>query len=743
MTDLRLLIPAGVAWIAAAVVVGVPDWRIAVALWAAAGIGVVVALQRRPAATVALALAAAACCGTSIAIQADVRAPPELVAAAESGREVDLLAEVTGAGDPVEATVNGAPVLIFAEPGVPSPRLGQLIVVRGGLEATPAGERVRFLVFSTGAFEVVGAQAPVVAWADGLREEFAALTSDLAGEGADLLPGLAIGDTGAISENLDTAMKTSSLTHLTAVSGANCAIVVGLVMIGGAALGIPRLARVVTSAVVLLLFVVLVTPQPSVQRAALMSFLVLAAIGRGIPLRGPPVLALATIVLLVADPWLAREYGFALSVLATGGLLLLGPRIATALGRWLPTWLAAVIGVALAAQVACQPVLLMLDSNLPTYGVVANLLAAPAAPLATVVGLAACLLASLAPPIAWLLACLAWLPASWIAGVATMFAQLPGARIPWPQGLVGVLLAVVLTALAMVATFSIRARRPAALALVASLVVIGGVGAGLRAGVLLDRPADWQIAGCDVGQGDAFLVRSADKVALIDTGPDPAPLRACLDELGIGRIDLLVLTHFDLDHVGGVDAVVGRVDRVLVGPSGGPADDAVVAALAQAGAAVERSAAGDSGLLGELRWRILWPPARGDVEPGNEASVAMEFDPVGDCRAGCLSSLFLGDLGEEAQDGLLALSRPSHVEVVKVSHHGSSDQSAQLYERIEATVGLIGVGADNGYGHPTDAILDTLAAIGTVVERTDTQGMLLVTPGPAGDGVAVWSERPP
>ena len=743
MTDLRLLIPAAVAWIAAAIVVGIPDWRIAVALWAAAGVAIVVAQHRRAVAIVALALAAAACCCTSVAIQAEMRGPPELVAAAESGREVELVAEVTGAGDPVEATVGGAPVLVFAEPDLVSPRIGELVTLHGTVDATPAGERVRFLVFATGPFEVVGAQAPVVAWADGLRQDFADLASGLVGDGGDLLPGLAIGDEGAVSESLDAAMKTSSLTHLTAVSGANCAIVVGLVMIGGAALGIPRLARVITSATVLLLFVVLVTPQPSVQRAALMCFLVLAAIGRGVPVRGPPVLALATIVLLVADPWLAREYGFALSVLATAGLLLLAPRIAASLGRWLPTWLAAVIAVPFSAQMACQPVLLLLDSNLPTYGVVANLLAAPAAPVATVVGLGACLLASVAPPIAWLLACLAWLPASWIAGVATMFAQLPGALIPWPPGVLGVLLAVVLTGLALVATFSVRARRPAALALVVSLVLIGGVSAGLRAGLLLDRPVNWQIAGCDVGQGDAFLVRSADRVALIDTGAEPAPLRACLDELGIGRIDLLVLTHFDLDHVGGVDAVVGRVDRVFVGPSGEPADDVLVARLARAGAAVERSAVGDSGILGELRWRILWPPVRGEVEPGNEASLAMEFLPVGECLEGCLSSLFLGDLGEEAQDAMLALSRPAHVDVVKVSHHGSSDQSAELYDRVAATVGLIGVGADNGYGHPTDALLDTLTAAGTVAERTDTQGMLLVAPGLERGEVAVWSEHPP
>ncbi len=92
----------------------------------------------------------------------------------------------------------------------------------------------------------------------------------------------------------------------------------------------------------------------------------------------------------------------------------------------------------------------------------------------------------------------------------------------------------------------------------------------MRVGVLVDRPADWQFAMCDVGQGDATLARSDGLVMLVDTGPEPEPLAECLGELGVGRIDLLVLTHYDLDHVGGVDSVAGRVERVLVGPVGRP-----------------------------------------------------------------------------------------------------------------------------------------------------------------------------
>ena len=83
--------------------------------------------------------------------------------------------------------------------------------------------------------------------------------------------------------------------------------------------------------------------------------------------------------------------------------------------------------------------------------------------------------------------------------------------------------------------------------------------------------------------------------------------------------------------------------------------------------------------------------------------------------------------------------RPAPVDVVKVSHHGSADQSAALYARLDAAVGLIGVGADNDYGHPTERLLGILAGAGTSAFRTDEQGMLLVSA--ADGGVSVWTER--
>jgi competence protein ComEC len=236
-----------------------------------------------------------------------------------------------------------------------------------------------------------------------------------------------------------------------------------------------------------------------------------------------------------------------------------------------------------------------------------------------------------------------------------------------------------------------------------------------------------------------MVIRSAGRVALVDTGADPEPLAACLDDLGIGAIDLLVLTHFDLDHVGGADAVLGRVGTALVGPVGDPEDERLRDELRASGARVVDVTGGMSGSLGELTWRALWPPPRG-VEPGNAASIALHVDPGPRC-ATCLSGLLLGDLDEEAQIRMRAAQRLAAVDVLKVAHHGSADFSETLYADASASVGLIGVG-ENDYGHPTPRALDALTSSGTAAFRTDLDGLILVAPpSEPGQPPSVWTAR--
>jgi competence protein ComEC len=759
--DLRIVVPAGAGWIAEIGLLPFPKWMLPVGLvcWALATVCLVFARlsHRALLVVIGVSLAAMALVATAAFAGSSARRP-DAVRMTHGLHDATIVATqtVTHGTDHFSATLTrlgdeavSVPVLVFDAAPASRVEIGTPLTVSGSLQATAASDEVSYLVFATGPARIVGSPPWYLDWTNGLRAGLARAAVSLPGDGGALLPGLAIGDTTAVSPELNLAMKTSSLSHLTAVSGANCAVVIGLILLVGRAIGLRRGIRIAAALVVLIGFVVLVTPQPSVVRSAIMAALVLGALASGRPVAGLPVVGVTVLAMLTLDPWIALDYGFALSVLATAGLMAFAGPIARRLERWLPHWLALLVAVPLAAQLACQPVLLMLNPSLPLYGVLANTLAEPASPVATVLGLVACLVLPVAPGIGQLIADVAWVPAAWIADVATFFAGLPGARVPWPVGWFGVLALVVVTVLLLtllVGRGSRRGRAALTGALALSLLIPFAV-TGLSAAVgQLSRPSNWQIADCDIGQGDAMLVRSAGKVALMDTGPSEPLLKGCLDELGIARINLLVLSHYDLDHVAGTPVVDKVTDRALVGPSTGKARDvAIIQGLLDGGTRVDRVSEGLTGRLGDLRWSVVWPPSPlpDGILPGNEACVTIVFTPVGPCPDRCLSSMFVGDLDEKAQDMMLAANPTlSRLDVIEVAHHGSADQSPAMYQRVAASVGLMGVGLDNKYGHPTQHLLDILASVGTLPARTDTEGLVLLSPGAKPGTVAVWSEHP-
>ena len=394
-------------------------------------------------------------------------------------------------------------------------------------------------------------------WAVGLRSGLADAASGLGGDGGALVPGLAIGDTTRVGAELDAAMRASSLSHLTAVSGANCAIVTAAAFALAAICGLRRGARVAVALLALLGFVVLVTPQPSVVRAGAMAVVVLVAIATGRPGGGVAALSVAVIGLLAFDPWLARDYGFALSAAATAGLLLLAGPLAERLSRGDadPARRAARRAGRRAARLPADPhPARPRDRALRRAGQPARRARGtrgnrprtdrvPRAPRAAL-GRGRDPAGGVGPRVV----------------DRTRRARRFGA--PGRSAPVAVRCAGGACCSPPAPRWPCSSCRPACgdargpwsrRVLAVGLAVPVGVGVGAPAVAGATRPGTWDVAACDVGQGDAVLVRSADATALIDTGPDPAALERCLALLGIGRIDLLVLTHWDADHVGGVD----------------------------------------------------------------------------------------------------------------------------------------------------------------------------------------------
>ena len=765
-----LVIPVVAAWVAALVLVIVPAAAPWAALAASAALAMImIVLVRRPSfaiVVVAVSIVLSGCIAAHVAMVAGERA--SIVAfAGEGGRALEIGAVVSTKIEPardgsvrfevdtrvlrsgdreIEASV---PLAIWVEARVLSDvrsrgdlDLGSTVTVRGSARETDAGDRAVLIVFATSLH--VDAQPPgSLGLTADARQGFVNRSSALPGAGAGLVPGLAVGDTSRVSDELDEQMRTSSLSHLTAVSGANCVVVVAMTFALAGLLRLPRMARVGLSLAALGCFVLLVTPEPSVLRAAAMTTIALLARAADRDGVGLAVLALAVGVLLVSDPWLSHSLGFALSAAATAGLLVLSRPLAAGLARVLPVPFAVALSVPAAAQLACGPLLVLVDPRIPAYGVVANLLAGPAAPVATLVGLAACLL-GFAAPLADALTWIAWVPASWIAGVASVLAGLPGADVPWPTGAVGAGALAVASA-ALVFALVARPRTPLVRVLRdgIALVLVAACGVAVG-GVLLDRPlapltapGEWSIAQCAVGQGDALLLRSGGAVALIDTGRDVAVLEDCLAHVGVDRVDLLVLTHFDLDHVGAVDAVRGRVGTVVYGPPEEAAHERMIRDLVHSGARAVQGTAGMTGVLGSAPWKILWPnPGRSPFEPGNDLSIVLDIARADD---GMPRGLYLGDLSAAAQRALRATGRlHGTFDVVKVAHHGSADQDPAFYGAVDASLALIGVGADNDYGHPRAEILDLLTTSGATIVRSDVDGLGLVRR--AQDNLEVWRE---
>lgn len=792
----RLLLPALIGWGIAAWAVTVPGvgaWVAGVGALGGFGAGAW-ALTRRGgrgraggrslAGSALLLCAILLLLGTRIALGDHARADPLLADAADRGGSAEFAAVLTGFPETrvadfgerhwvrADALVprGAVPVLLWLNerPGAEwAP--GLRIEVRGAPDRFEAGGSAAYGI-SVRQLRASGAQpwtAHVGGLAAGLRVGLREAASAV--PGARLVPGFAVGDTALVSETLDRAMRDSSLSHLTAVSGANCALVTGAAIWMLARLGAGRRSRALVAAAALAAFVAVVGPDASVQRAAVMATVLLVSGFGGKRAVSLPALGLAILVLLGIDPWQSLHPGFALSVAATAGILL----GATPVSRWLhrrlrlPRMLALPIAVALAAQFACGPLLLFLQPGIPAVGVLANVIAAPAAPLGTGIGLAAALLAPLSAEAAQLAVRVAGLPARWVEATAEVTAGLPLARWHWPEGWPGALLLagcqLLLIAawalrkgyLALPGTGRIPVRRPwypppmpprgvrlAVSALLGTAVgVFSATAVATPIAARLDAPAGWAVVACDVGQGDGLLLRdpaSPDRVMLVDTGEEPEPLIACLDRFGVDRIALLVLSHDDRDHVGALPAILGRIDAALIAPAArGERNEAraVVQRLERSGVPFRIGAAGDAATSAAApRWEVLAPEAGAVPIDTNAASLVMRV------TVGNATVLLLGDIGGDEQRALLRGGLELRADIVKVAHHGSRDQDPALPEAVGAQWALVSAGAGNGYGHPARETLAMFAAQGTRVLRTDLHGSAALVPRPDGE-LEPWVER--
>jgi competence protein ComEC len=219
-------------------------------------------------------------------------------------------------------------------------------------------------------------------------------------------------------------------------------------------------------------------------------------------------------------------------------------------------------------------------------------------------------------------------------------------------------------------------------------------------------------------------------VVLIDTGPEPGPVGECLDDLGVTSIPMVVLSHFHLDHVGGLSGVLSHHPGQIITtawPEPAPGRDAVRRAAAQAGIPVAEAPPDAVWTVGQATLRVLsTAPLHGTRSDPNNNSLVLLSQIRG------VSLLLLAD-AETEQQGLLHAAHPSLVaDVVKVAHHGSAYQDPALLEAVRPRLAVISVGAGNDYGHPNPTLLAWWQRHGAQVLRTDLDGAIAVSTGSGG-----------
>jgi competence protein ComEC len=575
---------------------------------------------------------------------------------------------------------------------------------------------------------------------------------------ASLLTGILLGVETGIPRSLLEDFNETSTTHIIAISGFNIAIVGGAIgVLTKRFLGTYRAALV--SMVAIALYTILVGADAAVVRAAIMGAISLVAIIAGRRTFALASLAAAALAMTLWNPLLLWDVGFELSFAATLGLVLLvrpwEQGVQALLLRWLPEERAASLVrllsgplfVTMAAQLAVWPITLYYFHRLSLVSPLTNFFIIPAQPAVMVIGGLATLLGALHPllgqPVAWV----AWLFLAYTIGVVELTARLPftglelGGFSPAAMWLYYALFGVLVLA-ARQEKGRLREvwggiTERLSTKLLISVLALGVVLAWIAALQMPDGRL--HVHFLDVGQGDAIFIQCPNgQQILVDGGPSPSVL---LSHLGRRMpfwdhsVDLVVLTHPEEDHLGGLVEALKRYDVALILDPGqecaSATCDAWQALIEDKGIANRRAEAGMRLDLGRgVRLDVLHPPSQlmtNTQSDTNNNSVVIRL------QYGQFSVLLTGDVMAEAENTLLISGRPLDSLVLKVPHHGADTSLTEPFlEAVSPEVAIISVGADNRFGHPSEVTLEKLE--GTATYRTDLDGSIEVI----SDGSVYW-----
>jgi competence protein ComEC len=565
---------------------------------------------------------------------------------------------------------------------------------------------------------------------------------------AAIVTAIVIGDRAGLDPKVQQSLQQAGTYHVIAISGGNIAILAGLMLAFFRWVGaLGRVASLLSMAV-LILYGMLVGGGASVDRATLMAVVYFGA--RAADQRSPPIntLALSAALLVAAQPFSVVDPAFVLTFGATLAILLVAPVVAATVPRRLRP-VVALLAASAATEAALLPVGALFFSRITSAGLALNFLAIPLMAVAQIAGMALVPLALVWGRAAQLAGTIAHVGAAGLVWSAELvrYAPVIAFRVAPPAAWVVVFYYVSLAALWL----SCTKRFVSVFSAISVLIVC------LCALWILLEPWSWLLARgdgrlhfsfLDVGQGDAAFIRlPRGATFLIDAGGlagsstfdiGDRVVAPVLREAGVRRIDYLVLTHGDPDHIGGAAAVIEefRPRHVWEGVPVPPFEPLKLLHAAAESNGLEWSIvhAGERYRVDDVDVAVLHPPPpdweRQRVR--NDDSIVVEF------RWRDTSFVMTGDIGKSVERTLIPTLLPAPLRVLKVPHHGSLTSSTpEFIHALRPRIAIFSAGRNNRFGHPAPEILERYRMEGVQILRTDQDGEIDIT----ADGYSINSNN--
>lgn len=535
------------------------------------------------------------------------------------------------------------------------------------------------------------------------------------GDVAAFMTAILTGDKSGLSLEAEHHLSGAGLYHILAVSGLHCGYLLAIVVV---LTGRHRLRLKALCTLPLLAFYVLLTGgSPSVLRACMMLVFLLAAPLFRRESDPPTALLFALLLILLANPFAAASISLQLSFGAVTGILFLTPRLYQLLIRnkklgKVFCFTAAGFSTTMGALLFTAPLSGYYFGSLVLISPLSNFLCLWAASAVFVLGLVTVALGFLAPPLASIVGVIPTVLVRYILTASEMLTEVPYHAVYFDNPYLKYWLILTYSLFILVFLRKGTGKNYLLAAGLAGLALCITIGVGERR---FSSRLDAVVL--DVGQGQCVLLKSGEEFALVDCGSANSWYHPGQDagqylrSLGCRKLDYLILTHFDADHINGVEALFARIDVecLLV-----PETNGLTALLAERGTEVEVLTESRKTTFGQGLLTILPPVSQ--AEDDNERGLTVLVS------AGANDLLITGDMSSAAERVLAEQYSLPDIEVLVAGHHGSiTSTSKELLNALKPEAVCISVGS-NSYGHPDNEVLRRIAEHCCEIYRTDMQG---------------------